>query len=166
MPLLTSETLTRLCDVHDASADAVTMITASLDDPTGYGRIVRGPDGAVAAIVEQKDATEEQRAIHEVNSGIYAFDLEFLRDALVEVGTDNAQARSTSPTSSASARRGLGDAHLLDDLWQTEGVNKVQLARLGAELNRRTVEQARRRAIVIDPATTGSTRTSPIGPAR
>jgi bifunctional UDP-N-acetylglucosamine pyrophosphorylase/glucosamine-1-phosphate N-acetyltransferase len=168
VPLLTSETLNRLSDVHDASADAVTMITASLDDPTGYGRIVRGPDGAVAAIVEQKDASEEQRAIHEVNSGIYAFDLEFLREALGEVGTDNAQGEKyLTDVVGICTRRGLGvHAHLIDDLWQTEGVNdKVQLARLGAELNRRTVEQAMRDgAIVIDPATTWIDADVTIGP--
>ena len=158
VPLLTAETLARLCEIHDDTADAVTVITASLEDPTGYGRIVRGSDGTVAAIVEQKDATEEQRAIREVNSGIYAFDLEFLRDALAEVTTDNAQGEKyLTDVVAISKRRDLGvHAHLIDDLWQTEGVNdKVQLARLGAELNRRTVEQAMRDgAIVIDPQTT------------
>lgn len=168
VPLLTSETLTRLCEIHDDTADAVTVITATLEDPTGYGRIVRGSDGAVAAIVEQKDCTDEQRAIREVNSGIYAFDIEFLRDALGEVGTANAQGEKyLTDVIGICKRRGLGvHAHLIDDLWQTEGVNdKVQLARLGAELNRRTVEQAMRNgAIVIDPATTWIDADVTIGP--
>ncbi len=168
VPLLTSQTLARLCEVHDETADAVTVITASPDDPTGYGRIVRGSDGSVVAIVEQKDATDEQRAIREVNSGIYAFDLEFLREALAEVSTDNAQGEKyLTDVVAISRRRGLGvHAHLVDDLWQTEGVNdKVQLARLGAELNRRTVEQAMRDgAIVIDPATTWIDSDVTIGP--
>lgn len=168
VPLLTSETLTRLVEIHNASADAVTVITATLEDPTGYGRIVRGADSAVEAIVEQKDCTEEQRAIREVNSGIYAFDIEFLREALAEVGTDNAQGEKyLTDVVGISKRRGLGvHAHLIADLWQTEGVNdKVQLARLGAELNRRTVEQAMREgAIVIDPATTWIDADVTIGP--
>jgi len=158
VPLLRSDTLLDLLDAHTASASAVTVITASIEDPTGYGRILRDADGTVAGVVEQKDATDEQRAITEINSGLYAFDVSVLREALGEVGTDNTQGEKYLPDVLAIARgRGLTvSAHLIDDLWQTEGVNdKVQLARLGAELNRRTVERAMRDGvIVIDPATT------------
>ncbi len=158
VPLLRSETLLGLMEVHTASGSAATVITASLDDPTGYGRVLRDADGAVVGIVEHKDATEQQRGITEVNSGLYAFDVTLLRDALAEVGTDNVQGEKYLTDVLGIARgRGLTvSAHLIADLWQTEGVNdKVQLARLGAELNRRTVEQAMRDgAIVIDPATT------------
>ncbi|TQN49010.1 bifunctional UDP-N-acetylglucosamine pyrophosphorylase/glucosamine-1-phosphate N-acetyltransferase [Humibacillus xanthopallidus] len=168
VPLLTSETLHGLVAVHEASHDAVTLITATLPDPTGYGRVLRDGDGAVAAIVEQKDATDEQRAIGEVNSGLYAFDAVLLRSALAEVGTDNVQGEKYLTDVIAVARaRGLGvRAYPVDDLWQTEGVNdKVQLARLGAELNRRTVEAAMREgAIVIDPATTWIDADVTIGP--
>ena len=168
VPLLTSETLAGLVAVHHASRDAVTLITATLPDPTGYGRVLRDADGTVAAIVEQKDATDEQRAISEVNSGLYAFDAVLLREALAEVGTDNAQGEKYLTDVIGIARaRGLGvRAHLVEDLWQTEGVNdKVQLARLGAELNRRTVETAMREgAIVIDPATTWIDADVTIGP--
>lgn len=158
VPLLTSETLVRLLEIHDETADAVTVITATIEHPTGYGRIVRGGDGSVEAIVEEKDCTDAQREIREVNSGIYAFDIGFLREALAEVGTVNAQGEKyLTDVVGISRRRGLGvHAHLIEDLWQTEGVNdKVQLSRLGGELNRRTVERAMRDgAIVIDPATT------------
>lgn len=168
VPLLSSATLEGLVAAHIDAANAVTVITATLDDPTGYGRIVRGADGGVEAIVEQKDATDEQRAIREINSGLYAFDATLLREALAEVGTDNAQGEKYLTDVVAIARgRGLRvQAHLIDDLWQTEGVNdKVQLARLGAELNRRTVEQAMRDgAIVIDPATTWIDSDVTIGP--
>ena len=168
VPLLTSETLEGLVAAHDASGSAVTVITATLDDPTGYGRVLRDDTGSVVAIVEQKDADEAQRAIREVNSGLYAFDAAVLREALAEVGTDNAQGEKYLTDVIAIARgRGLGvRAHLVADLWQTEGVNdKVQLARLGAELNRRTVEQAMRDgAIVIDPATTWLDADVTIGP--
>jgi bifunctional UDP-N-acetylglucosamine pyrophosphorylase/glucosamine-1-phosphate N-acetyltransferase len=158
VPLLTAGTLQGLLADHEQSGSAVTLITATLDDPTGYGRVLRDAEGGVAAIVEQKDATPEQRAIREVNSGIYAFDVAALREALTQVGTDNAQGEKYLTDVVGIARgRGLRvTPYLVEDLWQTEGVNdKVQLARLGAELNRRIVEQAMRDgAIVIDPATT------------
>lgn len=168
VPLLTSETLEQLVAVHEAADDAVTVVTATLDDPTGYGRVIRGQDGAVEAIVEQKDATGDQLAIREFNSGLYAFDATLLREALAEIGTDNAQGEKyLTDVVSVARRRGLTvHAHLIEDVWQTEGVNdKVQLARLGAELNRRTVEQVMRDgAIVIDPATTWIDADVTIGP--
>jgi len=112
----------------------------------------------VARIVEQKDATEQERAICEINSGIYAFDATLLRAALAQLTTDNAQGEKYVTDVLGIARSGGArvGAFALADYWQCEGVNdKVQLARLGAELNRRTVENAMRAgAIVIDPATT------------
>ncbi|AKT50198.1 bifunctional UDP-N-acetylglucosamine diphosphorylase/glucosamine-1-phosphate N-acetyltransferase GlmU [Arsenicicoccus sp. oral taxon 190] len=158
VPLLQSVTLSALLEQHDATGSAVTVVTAHLADPTGYGRIVRGQDGSVDAIVEQKDATPEQRAITEINSGLYAFDAEVLRTALAEVGTDNAQGEKYLTDVLAIAKRqGLTvSAHVVDDLWQTEGVNdRVQLATLGKELNRRIVEHWMREGVtVVDPATT------------
>lgn len=158
VPLLASQTLRGLLEAHLASGSAATVITATLADPTGYGRILRAGDGSVAGIVEQKDATAQQREISEINSGLYAFDAAFLRQALGQVGTDNA-AGEKYLTDVLGIVRGQGhrvSAHLIDDLWQTEGVNdRVQLARLGAELNRRIVEGWMRAGVtVIDPATT------------
>lgn len=158
VPLLTTDTLAAMVDQHTGHGSAVTVITATVPDPTGYGRILRDADGAVAGIVEQKDATQEQRAITEINSGIYAFDAELLVDALAQVGTDNAQGEKYLTDVLAIARgRGLRvDAHLVDDLWQTEGVNdRLQLARLGAELNRRVGEGWMKAGVtIVDPATT------------
>ena len=158
VPLLASATLAAMVAEHEAHACAATVITAHVPDPTGYGRILRDADGAVAGIVEQKDATPQQREITEINSGIYAFDGALLRDALAQVGTDNAQGEKYLTDVLGIARsRGLGvRAHLIDDLWQTEGVNdRVQLARLGAELNRRVVEGHMRAGVtVVDPNTT------------
>ncbi|MBI4733686.1 MAG: NTP transferase domain-containing protein, partial [Rubrobacteridae bacterium] len=81
-PLMQSSTLKKLIDVHDSSKAAATLATAELIDPTGYGRIIRSNTGLVEAIVEQKDATPDQLAIREVNSGTYCFDKEKLFDAL------------------------------------------------------------------------------------
>jgi bifunctional UDP-N-acetylglucosamine pyrophosphorylase/glucosamine-1-phosphate N-acetyltransferase len=158
VPLLTAETLSGLLEDHSGAGAAVTVITATPPDPTGYGRVLRDADGGVSAIVEHRDATSEQRGIGEVNSGLYAFDLEVLRGVLPRVGAANAQGERylTDAVALARADGHTVRAHRVDDIWQTEGVNdKVQLARLGAELNRRTVAQLMRDgAIVVDPATT------------
>jgi bifunctional UDP-N-acetylglucosamine pyrophosphorylase/glucosamine-1-phosphate N-acetyltransferase len=158
VPLLATQTLRGLLEAHIASGSAATVITATLPNPSGYGRILRAADGSVAGIVEQKDATEAQRAITEINSGLYAFDVAVLRAALSQVGTDNVQGEKYLTDVLGIVRsQGLRvSAHLIDDLWQTEGVNdRVQLSRLGAELNRRIVEGWMRAGVtVVDPATT------------
>ncbi|WP_406832204.1 bifunctional UDP-N-acetylglucosamine diphosphorylase/glucosamine-1-phosphate N-acetyltransferase GlmU [Pedococcus sp. KACC 23699] len=158
VPLLAGDTLVSLIAEHEDSGSAATVITAHLADPTGYGRILRDTEGGVEGIVEQKDATEQQRAITEINSGIYAFDATVLREALAKVGTDNAQGEKylTDVLAIARAAGGRVSAHLIEDLWQTEGVNdRVQLARLGKELNRRTTERWMREGVtIIDPETT------------
>src|SRR5699024_780368 len=90
VPLLTTETINDLVEVHESSSNAVTVLSA-VDDPTGYGRIVRDSSGALLRIVEEKDANEDERAISEINSGIYAFDAVALKEALASLTTDNAQ---------------------------------------------------------------------------
>ena len=91
-PLVTAETLQGLLDCHHANEAAGTVLTAIFDDPTGYGRIVRGDKGLVLAITEQKDASEQVRAIREINAGIYVFDAEALFAALERLRPDNEQA--------------------------------------------------------------------------
>ena len=91
VPLLDGDTLRALLAEHAAAGAAVTVLTAEFADPTGYGRVLRGPDGAVTGIVEHGDATPEQRAIREINSGIYAFDAAVLTAGLAELSDDNAQ---------------------------------------------------------------------------
>jgi bifunctional UDP-N-acetylglucosamine pyrophosphorylase/glucosamine-1-phosphate N-acetyltransferase len=90
VPLLSERTLRRLVQAFQAGAAGV-VLTAVLDDPGGYGRIVRNGDGHVTAIVEHKDATDEQRAIAEINTGTYCFDNELLWPALRRIDRDNAQ---------------------------------------------------------------------------
>ena len=157
VPLLRAETLRQLVDEHEVAANAVTVLTAHLPDPTGYGRVVRAADGSVAAIVEHRDADDGQLAITEINSGIYAFDAGVLTAALERVTTGNSQGELylTDVLAIARADGGRVAAQVTGDVWQTEGVNdRVQLARLGAELNRRVVEGWMRAGVtVIDPAT-------------
>ena len=159
VPLLDTATLSRLVAEHEAASAAVTVLTAHIDDPTGYGRILRSEDGSsVLGIVEHKDASAEQREITEVNSGIYAFDAAVLRSALERVTTDNAQGEMylTDVLSIARADGGLVRASVTDDAMLVEGANdRVQLAQLGAELNRRIAERHMREGVtIIDPAST------------
>src|SRR5829696_5834312 len=91
VPLLDADTLRSLADTHAGAGNVVTMLTTNLADPTGYGRVLRDRDGAVTAVVEQADATEAQRAITEINSGVYAFDVRVLADALARIVPHNAQ---------------------------------------------------------------------------
>jgi bifunctional UDP-N-acetylglucosamine pyrophosphorylase/glucosamine-1-phosphate N-acetyltransferase len=168
VPLLAPETLHALVGAHEASGAAVTVLTADVADPTGYGRVLRDAAGDVVGIVEHKDASPEQRAVREINSGIYAFDGAVLADALGRIGTDNAQGElyltDVLGVARADGRRVV--AVRTDDVWQVEGVNdRVQLAQLGAELNRRVLTAWMRAGVtVVDPATTWVDVTAELAP--
>ncbi|MGA4508038.1 bifunctional UDP-N-acetylglucosamine diphosphorylase/glucosamine-1-phosphate N-acetyltransferase GlmU [Propionibacteriaceae bacterium G1746] len=157
VPMLTGETLRQLVDAHRGAGNQVTVMTAVVPDPTGYGRIIRDGD-TVARIVEQKDATETEATVQEINSGIYVFDAEVLRLGLSNLDTNNAQGELylTDVITIANREGHRVGAHIIDDLWQTEGVNdRVQLARMNAEMNRRIVEKWMRAGVtVFDPVTT------------
>ncbi|MDD3626633.1 MAG: sugar phosphate nucleotidyltransferase [bacterium] len=90
-PLITSESLINLIQLHIESSSKATILTADLPDPTGYGRIIRDGDGGVVGIVEQADATEEQRMIKEINSGVYIFKKEALLPNLDKLTSNNSQ---------------------------------------------------------------------------
>ena len=157
-PLLTAESLRAFVSEHEAAQRAVSVLSGVVDDPFGYGRVVRDEDGEVVAIVEQKDATPEQRQVREINSGIMAFDAAFLHEALPRLGNDNANGEYYLTDLLGLAREaGLTvGAHPIDDVRQTEGANdSAQLAELGRELNTRIVERWMREGVtVMDPATT------------
>src|SRR5699024_167077 len=143
--LLDPATLREPVAEHEGAGAAATVLSARLPDPTGYGGILRSEDGAEAVgTVEHKDGDEAQRGIDEINSGIYAFDLAVLRDALGRIGTDNAQGEMYLTDVLAIAREDGRSvrAVVTDDVMMVEGVNdRVQLAQLGAEMNRRTLER-------------------------
>lgn len=157
-PLLDAATLADVLARHTDSGRAVTVVTAEVADPTGYGRVVRDSDGQVAEIVEHKDASSAQRKIREINSGIYAFDASVLRAALARIGTDNAQGERylTDVVALARAAGHQVGAHLVADPWLTEGVNdRAQLAAVGAELNRRICDRHMRAGVtIVDPGST------------
>ena len=158
VPLLTADTINSLVAVHESSHNAVTVLSAEVDDPNGYGRIVRDASGALLRIVEQKDANDDQRSIREINSGIYAFDASALKEGLASLTTDNAQGEKylTDVIGFSRDSGHLVAATATQDLWQVEGANdRVQLAHLGKELNRRLCEKWMRAGVsIIDPDTT------------
>ncbi|MFG3047666.1 bifunctional UDP-N-acetylglucosamine diphosphorylase/glucosamine-1-phosphate N-acetyltransferase GlmU [Streptomyces sp. NPDC048241] len=158
-PLLTADTLAALTGTHDADGNAVTVLTAEVPDATGYGRIVRdGASGAVTAIVEHKDATDEQRAIREINSGVFAFDGRLLAQALKQVRTDNSQGEEYL-TDVLGILRAAGHrvgASVAGDHREIAGINnRVQLAEARRTLNDRLLTAAMLGGVtVVDPATT------------
>ena len=158
VPLLTTELLAELVATHTRDSNAVTVLTAVLDDAAGYGRIMRHADGTVLGIREHKDATDAEREIREINSGIYAFDAAVLRHALTSVTTDNNQGEMYLTDVLALARNSGGRVAAVSttDRWQVEGANdRVQLAALGTEHNHRIVDGWMRAGVsIIDPATT------------
>ncbi|MCQ4211767.1 bifunctional UDP-N-acetylglucosamine diphosphorylase/glucosamine-1-phosphate N-acetyltransferase GlmU [Streptomyces longispororuber] len=158
-PLLTGATLERLAATHAADGNAVTVLTAEMPDATGYGRIVRDTvSGAVTAIVEHKDATEAQRAISEINSGVFAFDGRLLTDALGKVRTDNSQGEEYL-TDVLGILREAGHrvgASVARDHREIAGINnRVQLSEARRILNDRLLQQAMLDGVtVVDPAST------------
>ncbi|GAB3817038.1 bifunctional UDP-N-acetylglucosamine diphosphorylase/glucosamine-1-phosphate N-acetyltransferase GlmU [Tessaracoccus terricola] len=157
VPMLTGTTLRKLVAIHRAHNFGVTLLTAHVDEPTGYGRIIREGD-KVVGIVEQADATEDQRAIKEINSGIYVFEAELLRAGLAQLDTDNAAGEHnlTDVVRFANQRGDRIGSYVTDDVWQTEGVNdRVQLARLNAEMNRRILDAWMLAGVtIVDPGST------------
>lgn len=158
VPLLSPELLQNVVRVHEQDANAVTVLTTVLDDAGSYGRILRDSDGAVLGIREFKDASAAERQIQEINSGIYAFDAAVLSSALSKVSVANAQGEMylTDVLEIARAAGGRVAAVRTEDRWAVEGANdRVQLAALGAELNRRVLERWMRAGVtIVDPTST------------
>jgi bifunctional UDP-N-acetylglucosamine pyrophosphorylase / glucosamine-1-phosphate N-acetyltransferase len=155
-PLLTAGTLERLLAAHRGSGAQATVLTVRLPDPTGLGRVLRGPDGAVTGVVEERDATPEQRAITEANAGFYVFERQALA-GLVRLEPDNDQGEYYLPALiplllEAGGRVATSEAPADEVL----GVNdRAQLAQATAVLRRRTLERLLAAGVtVVDPATT------------
>jgi bifunctional UDP-N-acetylglucosamine pyrophosphorylase/glucosamine-1-phosphate N-acetyltransferase len=161
VPLITAQTLAQLVEAHEDSGAAGTVATMELEDPGGYGRIVRDQDGHVARIVETKvqgDATPEELAIREVNAGVYAFDGAGLLAALAELDAGNAQGElylpDVVPRLIAEGRH--VHAHLVTDPTIVLGVNdRVELATVQRLAQQKILERHQRDGVtVVSPATT------------
>ena len=157
MPLLDSLTLKGLIDYHDQHGDAATVLTTSLDDPTGYGRIIRDADDQVLRIVEQRDANSSELAVNEVNTSVYVFDAKVLNGVISSLDADNAQGELYLTDALEQARRvGHVGAYQAPDPLTVQGVNdRIQLAELAAAHNRRVCEHWMLAGVsILDPATT------------
>ncbi len=157
-PLLRAETLAGLVEVHESGDAAVTVLTAVVADPAGYGRIVRDPAGGFAGIVEDSDASAAQRAITEINSGVYAFDGDLLADVVKRVPTDNAKGEEYLTDAVAILR---ADGHPVATAEcpapdEVLGVNdQAQLAWARRVLNERVLGHWMRAGVTVtDPAST------------
>ncbi len=157
VPLTRRETLQRMVEEHDRSKNALTILTMKLDDPAMYGRIVRDKSGAVAKIVEAKDASAEEKSIGEVNAGIYVFEAEHLFDNLRNLSTGNAQGEYYLTDLIAVLRKGghrVG-AVVVDDPIEAAGVNsRSDLALVESEIQRRVVANLMKEGVTFrNPAT-------------
>ncbi|SEO92853.1 bifunctional UDP-N-acetylglucosamine pyrophosphorylase / Glucosamine-1-phosphate N-acetyltransferase [Amphibacillus marinus] len=154
-PLLTQETLNKLFDHHQSTTAKVSVLTTTIADPTGYGRIIRDQSGHVAKIVEQKDADLEQLSVKEINTGTYCFDNQFLFAALEKVTNDNAQGEYYLPDVIEIAQQ-EGEkvvAFKTANFHETIGVNdRVALAQAEKLMKQRINEQHMRQGVtIVDP---------------
>ena len=157
-PLLRPGTLARLVRAHRATDAAATLLTAVLDDPTGYGRVVRGRDDAVARVVEEADATDEEREVAEVNTSMYCFKRSVLAPSLRRLSPSNAQGEyylTDVVEVLYEAGHRVGSV-VVEDTMEVAGVNdRAQLAVAEAELRDRINERWMRRGVTMwDPVTT------------
>jgi bifunctional UDP-N-acetylglucosamine pyrophosphorylase/glucosamine-1-phosphate N-acetyltransferase len=157
VPLLTAATVRRLLETHRAAGAAATVVTAAVERPYGYGRIVRH-EGQIARIVEERDATPEERKIREINSGIYAFDLPVLFDALRGIASQNAQGEFyLTDLVGIYRRRGLPvETLVIDNPQETRGINsRTELAEVSRLVRQTKNEELMAAGVtIIDPATT------------
>lgn len=158
VPLLDAGTLSGLITAHRGAAAAATLLSAVVDDATGYGRVVRDPDGSLARIVEHADAGDDELSITEINSGTYVFTVAALRAQLPRLGETNAQGERYL-TDVIGLLRQAGEtvaAVPAADAWVVEGVNdRVQLARAAGRLNAMIVRGWQMAGVTVhDPATT------------
>ena len=157
-PLIRPETMQALLDHHASENAKATILTAVTDNPTGYGRILRNEDGQVSQIVEQKDATQEQQLVKEINTGTYCFDNEALFEALKQVKNENAQGEYYLPDVIEILQK-QGEvvaAHVTDSFDETLGVNDRFALSQAEELMRARINERHMRngVTIINPATT------------
>ncbi|WP_276521749.1 bifunctional UDP-N-acetylglucosamine diphosphorylase/glucosamine-1-phosphate N-acetyltransferase GlmU [Weissella diestrammenae] len=167
-PLFTQQTYTKLFEWHEQSGNAVTVLTAKAPNPFGYGRIIRDEKGHVLRIVEQKDATDVEAAVDEVNTGVYVFDNQLLFQALRLVTNENAQGEYYLPDT-LSILREQGQtvgAYQMADFTESMGVNdRIALAEANRILRQRINQQHMRNGVtLIDPTTTYIDADVTIGP--
>lgn len=157
-PLLRGETLGAFVSCHEANGAVCSVMTANLENPFGYGRAIRNEDGSLAKIVEQKDANEAEKAVKEINSGVYCFDLDFLRYAIENIKDDNSQGEfyltDTVAIANAEGKKVL--AWVVEDFEEVKGINdRKQLAEASKILFRRKNDALMEAGVtIVSPETT------------
>lgn len=157
-PLLRADTLAKLAQTHRETGAVATLLTAKMDDPTGYGRVIRNSDGSVSRIVEQKDALPEELQVKEINTGVYCFKVPGLFDALKEISPANAQGEYyLTDIIQIYVNKGLTvQAVTLADAQEVQGINdRIQLSGAEAVLRRRVLEDLMSQGVtIVDPQNT------------
>ncbi|WP_423922993.1 bifunctional UDP-N-acetylglucosamine diphosphorylase/glucosamine-1-phosphate N-acetyltransferase GlmU [Frigoribacterium sp. 2-23] len=168
VPFLDHETLASLLEQHRTEQASATLLSAVVPSPAGYGRVVRRASGDVDRIVEHKDATPDELAVAEINSGTYVFTVAALRTHLPRIGAANAQNEKyvTDMVGLLTAAGELVAARAVAETWRLEGINdRVQLAAAARLLNARIVEHWQREGVsIVDPLTTWIDRDVTLSP--
>ena len=166
-PLIRSETMEALIAHHKATGAKATILTAYADDPTGYGRIIRGENGQVLRNVEQKDATPEEQKVTEINTGTYCFDNRTLFETLKKVKNNNTQGEYYLPdvVGILQSESALVSAYVTEDFSETLGINdRVVLAEAERVMRRRIAEKHMRNGVtIINPENTYISAAAEIG---
>ena len=157
-PLLTTQTLQEFIDLHDSNKNKASVLTALLPDPTGYGRIIRGGDGVILKIVEEKDATDSEKDIDEINTGVYLFESKVLSAVISKIQSNNSQKELylTDVISLLNDQKESVHAIVSNDYTETLGINdRTQLAECAAIMRDRINNQYMLAGVsIIDPTTT------------
>jgi len=167
VPLVRRETLRSFIDTYKENGSTLSVLTAVVEDPFGYGRILRNPEGWLEKIVEEKDASEEERAIREINTGIFCVKASFLKEGLTEIGRENAQGEYyLTDLVEIAKRNGLRcSAHIAADPVEVMGINtRIDLAMANDVLRREKLKDLMLSGVTIpDPKTTYIDRAVEVG---
>lgn len=157
-PLITSETVSKTFEIHSRNNNSATIITAELENPSGYGRIVRDENNNVMKIVEDRDATEVEKEIREINSGMYCFNIKDLESALGELDNNNSQGEYyLTDTIEILIKKGLKvGAVKVDDSSEILGINdRIQLSKANEIMRKRILSNHMKNGVtIIDPSNT------------
>lgn len=166
-PLITSETLKEFVEFHQSNDSDLTVMSAIFENPTNYGRIIRNSDGSLNSIVEEKDATVEQKSVKEINAGIYCLNWGKIKSAFSQLKSDNAQGEYylTDIIKWANSQSLKVNAYILKNNEEIYGINsKTHLAEAAKMLNQRVIQKHLDNGVtIIDPNTTWISSDTEIG---
>ena len=167
LPLIRPETIKEIIEFHNSNGSDLTIMSAIFDNPTGYGRVIKNEQGHVEAIIEEKDTTPEQKAVKEINAGVYVLNWEKINPAFAELKSDNAQGEYylTDIVKWANKQNMKIKAYILKDNEELFGINcKAQLAEATKMMNRRVINKHLENGVqIIDPETTWISPETEIG---